>query len=162
MLRGQVISFATNHFDYHDRARTLTFLRRPQVRADQVILPDGVLERVSRHVVGIGQRSDALRAAGQHLKRGVLLYGPPGTGKTHLVRHLLSQTAGTTAVLLSGRTLDLLNDATTLARAVQPAIVVLEDCDLVAEHRGPGPTPRCSRPSRRWTGWPPTPTSPSS
>ena len=79
---------------------------------------------------------DALRAAGQHLKRGVLLYGPPGTGKTHLVRHLLSQTEGTTAVLLSGRTLDLLNIATTLARPVQPAIVVLEDCDLVAEHRG--------------------------
>ena len=66
----------------------------------------------------------------------MLLYGPPGTGKTHLVRHLLTETEGTTAVLLSGRTLGLLNQATTLARAVQPAIVVLEDCDLVAEHRG--------------------------
>ena len=136
VLRGQVISFATNHFDYQEPGSDITFLRRPQVRADQVILPDGVLERVSRHVVGIGQRSDALRAAGQHLKRGVLLYGPPGTGKTHLVRHLLSQTAGTTAVLLSGRTLELLSIATTLAQSVQPAIVVLEDCDLVAEHRG--------------------------
>ena len=59
-----------------------------------------------------------------------------GTGKTHVVRHLLSRTAGTTAVLLSGRTLGLLHDTSQLARAAQPAIVVLEDCDLVAEHRG--------------------------
>jgi hypothetical protein len=136
VLRGQVISFVIDDFDFHDPGSELTFLRRPDVRADQVILPAGVLDRVTRHVVGIGQRRDALRAAGQHLKRGVLLYGPPGTGKTHLVRHLLTETEGTTAVLLSGRTLGLLNEATTLARAVQPAIVVLEDCDLVAEHRG--------------------------
>ena len=136
VLRGQVISFVTDDFDFHDPGSELTFLRRPEVRADQVILPEGVLDRVARHVVGIGQRRDALRAAGQHLKRGVLLYGPPGTGKTHLVRHLLTETEGTTAVLLSGRTLGMLNEATTLARAVQPAIIVLEDCDLVAEHRG--------------------------
>ena len=138
LLRGQVISFAVDNFDYHESGAVLTFLRRPEVYADQVVLPEGVRERVARHVVGIGQRRDALRAAGQHLKRGVLLYGPPGTGKTHLVRHLLTETPDTTAVLLSGRTLNLLHDATSLARAAQPAIVVLEDCDLVAEHRGQG------------------------
>ena len=136
LLRGQVVSFAPNPFDYHAAGAELTFLRRPEVSAEAVILPEGVRERVVRHVVGIGAHQEALRQAGQHLKRGVLLYGPPGTGKTHLVRHLLSATPGTTAVLLSGRTLHLLNPATALARAAQPAIVVLEDCDLVAEHRG--------------------------
>ena len=136
VLRGQVISFAANDFDYHNPGGALTFLPRPEVSAEQVILPDGVLDRITRHVVGVGEHREVLQAAGQHLKRGVLLYGPPGTGKTHLVRHLLSRTPGTTAVLLSGRTLGLLNDATTLARAAQPALIVLEDCDLVAEHRG--------------------------
>jgi AAA+ superfamily predicted ATPase len=136
LLRGQVISFTGNAFDYHRAGSELTFLRRPEVTADQVILPEGVRERVVRHVVGIGEHRDVLRQAGQHLKRGVLLYGPPGTGKTHLVRHLISQTAGTTVVLLSGRALNLLGQATDLARAASPAIVVLEDCDLVAEHRG--------------------------
>jgi len=136
VLRGQVISFQPDKFDQHDAGSALRFLERPSVSAEQVILPDGVRERVVRHVVGIGTRREALAAAGQHLKRGVLLYGPPGTGKTHLVRHLLTLTPDTTAVLLTGRTLALLNDATKLARANQPALVVLEDCDLVAEERG--------------------------
>jgi predicted AAA+ superfamily ATPase len=136
IVRGQVISFAPNPFEYHAAGAELTFLRRPELGSDQVILPEGVRERVVRHVIGIGKHGEALRQAGQHLKRGVLLYGPPGTGKTHLVRHLLSEAPDTTAVLLSGRTLDLLQVATSLARAVQPAIIVLEDCDLVAEHRG--------------------------
>ncbi|MDN5805275.1 MAG: ATP-binding protein, partial [Microlunatus sp.] len=114
----------------------LTFLTRPDVTADQVILPSGQLDRIVDHVVGIGEHRNRLLAAGQHLKRGVLLYGPPGTGKTHIIRHLLSRTPDTTAVLLSGRTLDLLGDAARLARAAQPAIVVLEDCDLIAEERG--------------------------
>jgi len=136
VLRGQIISFAQDLFDPQMAETQLTFLTRPEVTADQVILPEGVRERVVRHVVGIGQQRELLRQAGQHLKRGVLLYGPPGTGKTHLVRHLLRETPGTTAVLLSGKTLGLLPEATALARAASPAIVVLEDCDLVAEHRG--------------------------
>jgi Cdc6-like AAA superfamily ATPase len=32
-----------------------------------------------------------LLAAGQHLKRGLLLYGPPGTGKTHTMRYLVGR-----------------------------------------------------------------------
>lgn len=82
-------------------------------------------------------------AAGQHLKRGILLYGPPGTGKTHTVRFLLGASEGTTAILLSGGTLAHVGEAARMARALQPSIVVLEDCDLIAEDRsfGHGPQP---------------------
>jgi len=135
ILRGQVLSFVPNDFDHHGVGSGITFHHRPAVPAEAVVLPDGVLDRVVGHVVGIGEERKALRAAGQHLKRGVLLYGPPGTGKTHVVRHLLTRTPETTVVLLSGRTLGLLTVATKLARAHQPALVVLEDCDLVAEDR---------------------------
>ncbi|MBB5844584.1 DNA polymerase III delta prime subunit [Conyzicola lurida] len=134
VLRGQVLSFSGN--EYGQLGAGATFLPRPTVVADDVILPPGVLESVVRHVVGIGDHRDRLVAAGQHLKRGVLLYGPPGTGKTLTVRHLLALTPGTTAVLLTGSSIQFVTQAAELARAMQPAIVVLEDVDLVAAERG--------------------------
>lgn len=140
VLRGKVLSFTGN--EYGNSAAGATFLPRPTVGADDVVLPPGVLETVVRHVVGIGEQRERLLAAGQHLKRGVLLYGPPGTGKTLTVRHLLSRTPGTTAVLLTGSSIQFITEAAELARAMQPAIVVLEDVDLVAEQRGMhGPQP---------------------
>lgn len=134
VVRGNVVTFA--HSEYGQGIGGMTFLERPAVTADEVILPEGVLARIHDHVVGIGQHADALRARGQHLKRGVLLYGPPGTGKTLTVRHLLHETPGTTAVLLQGGALSIVGEAARLARAMTPSIVVLEDVDLVASERG--------------------------
>ena len=133
VLRGQVVTFGSD--PYGQGIADVTFVARPAVDAGAVVLPDGLLDRVSHHVIGMGEQRERLLAHGQHLKRGVLLYGPPGTGKTHTVRHLLSATPGTTAVLLSGGSLRFVHDAAKVARAHQPAIVVLEDCDLVAEDR---------------------------
>jgi hypothetical protein len=141
VLRGKVLSFTGN--EYGHSAAGAVFLPRPSVGADDVILAPGVLDQVVRHVVGIGDNRERLLASGQHLKRGVLLYGPPGTGKTLTVRHLLARTPDTTAVLLTGSSIRFINDAAELARAMQPAIVVLEDVDLVASERGMhgGPEP---------------------
>ena len=141
VFRGQVVTFA--HDPYGHGLAGVTFLERPTLASEDVILPAGLLERVSEHVLGIAEHRRALLAHGQHLKRGVLLFGPPGTGKTHTMRYLLGRSIGTTAILLSGQSLMFIHDAAKLARAHQPAIVVLEDCDLVADDRsfGPGPKP---------------------
>lgn len=141
VFRGQVVTFS--HNPYGQELSGVTFVERPSVRREDVILPDGLLDRVSQHVLGIAEHRAALTAHGQHLKRGILLYGPPGTGKTHTMRYLLSASPGTTAVLLSGQSFGAIHAATQVARAHQPAIVVLEDCDLVAEDRsmGHGPKP---------------------
>lgn len=134
VLRGQVITFVSN--DYQHTNAGLTFQHRPSLTADEVVLPDGVLDRVRQHVIGMAIHHDRLRDHGQHLKRGILLYGPPGTGKTHTVRHLIAAAdPATTVVLLSGRTMGLVGQAARIARAHQPAIVVLEDCDLIAQDR---------------------------
>ncbi|MFT3889584.1 MAG: ATP-binding protein [Arachnia sp.] len=133
VLRGNVISLEMQ--GYEAEGDGYRFLPRPDVSAEQVILPDGVLDRITGHVTGIAQHAATLRRHGQHLKRGVLLYGPPGTGKTHTVRHLIAAATGHTVILLSGETLALVGPATAIARHLQPAIVVLEDCDLVAMDR---------------------------
>ncbi len=141
VFKGQVISLTTS--DYNSGVGGVSFHTRPNLTTADVILPDGVLARVEAHTLGIGRNAAALTRHGQHLKRGLLLYGPPGTGKTHTVRYLLGRSQGTTAILLSGASLARISEAAKMARALAPSIVVLEDCDLIAEDRsfsyGPQP-----------------------
>jgi ATPase family associated with various cellular activities (AAA) len=133
VYRGQVISFDAE--DCAAAGSRPAFQARPRVSRSDVVLPRDVLDGIERQVVGIARHATALRASGQHLKRGVLLHGPPGTGKTHTVRYLLSQLPGVTAVVLSGGSLAAIGEACSIARALQPSVVVVEDVDLVA---GPG------------------------
>jgi cell division protease FtsH len=141
VFRGQVLSFAST--DFGPGIGPIRFHRRPQLGRDELILPAGRLEVIERQIFGIAEHQEQLRAAAQHLKRGILLHGAPGTGKTHTVRYLLSRLDGFTVVLLAGQTLRFIGAACDLARLHQPAVVVLEDCDLVAENRdlafGPQP-----------------------
>ena len=139
VLRGQVLSFTPTEFGRGDAGAT--FLPRPSVDAEDVVLAEGVLDEIVQHVIGIGEHRDLLRAAGQHLKRGVLLYGPPGTGKTLTIRHLLTRTVGTTVVLLTGTSIRFIGAAAEIARTFAPSIVVLEDIDLVAMERHSSPQP---------------------
>ncbi|WP_159617807.1 ATP-binding protein [Arthrobacter zhaoguopingii] len=141
VLKGQVISLTMD--DYGQGSAGVTFHHRPALGEADVILPEGLLQKISDHAVGVAAHRAALKALDQHLKRGILLYGPPGTGKTHTVRYLLGRTGGTTAILLSGGTLAFVSEAARMARALQPSVVVLEDCDLIAEDRsyGHGPQP---------------------
>lgn len=132
VLRGKVVSFSSSPFE--PGMGGVTFIDRPSVPPESIVLPDGLLDRLHRHVIGIGERAGELTRLGQHLKRGVLLYGAPGTGKTLTVRHLVGQT-DSTVILLTGPALGAVGLATQTARALAPAIVVLEDCDLVAEER---------------------------
>lgn len=133
VFRGQVLSFG---FSESRGNSLLTFLDRPQLRPEDVVLPDGVLDLIERHTIGIAEHSERLLAAGQHLKRGLLLHGPPGTGKTHTVHYLMGRLPQTTVIVLTGAALNLIDRAATLARRLQPSIVVLEDVDLVAQDRG--------------------------
>jgi ATP-dependent 26S proteasome regulatory subunit len=117
----------------------LSFAQPSGLRREDVVLPEAVLGRVERHALGVASHRQALLDAGQHLKRGLLLYGPPGTGKTHTTRYLLGQMEGYTRLVLTGRTLIAIGAVTDLARNLLPAVIVLEDVDLVAQERSMGP-----------------------
>jgi len=118
---------------------TLTFVSPSGLTRDDVVLPDPILTRVERHALGVAGHRAKLLAVGQHLKRGLLLYGPPGTGKTHTTRYLMGQMTGYTRLVLTGRSLVAVGEVTDLARVLLPAVIVLEDVDLVAEERSLGP-----------------------
>ncbi len=119
---------------------SLAFASPSGLTRDDVVLPDPVLTRVERHALGVAGHRAKLLAVGQHLKRGLLLYGPPGTGKTHTTRYLMGQMTGYTRLVLTGRSLVAVGEVTDLARALLPAVIVLEDVDLVAEERSLGPS----------------------
>jgi hypothetical protein len=132
VFRGQVLSFARSE---HFGNELVSFMPRIPLAAGDVVLPAGVLDSIERHIAGVGDLSAELRDAGQHLKRGLLLYGPPGTGKTHTVRYLTGKLTGTTVLLLTGQSIEFVQSAAALARRLQPAMVVLEDVDLIAMDR---------------------------
>jgi cell division protease FtsH len=132
VMRGKVMSF---NFGRHGEFG-MTFSQVPRVSRDQVVLPDAALTAIEHHAIGISAHRAELIAAGQHVKRGLLLYGPPGTGKTHTVSYLLSQMANRTTIILTGAAVGAIGQAGTIARALQPATIVIEDVDLIGMDRG--------------------------
>jgi len=105
------------------------------VRRDEVILPPATLSLLERNVIRfVGLRS-RLNGLGLATKKGLLFYGPPGTGKTHTIRYLASNLPGHTTLIITAAQVALLAQYMSLARLLQPAMVVIEDADLIARDR---------------------------
>ena len=90
---------------------------------------------IERNVLTFAEQRPRLRALGQSTKKGILLYGPPGNGKTHTIRYLASHLRGHTTLIITAEQAGLLSEYFTLARLLQPSMLVIEDVDLVARNR---------------------------
>ena len=134
VYRGHVISLSPARM--HMGPQTLVaFHHLPTVRREDVVLPEAVLERIERHTFVFSEHADRLRDAGRSLKRGMLLYGAPGIGKTLTLMYLIGRMPGWTVLLTTGLGVGLLQPVMQMARELAPAMVVLEDVDLIAEER---------------------------
>src|SRR5262249_26778147 len=129
VYRGQTISLGGRG------GETIHFHPLPRVDRASIVLPAGTLATLERSTLGFDAHAQRLRALGRHLKRGLLFHGPPGTGKTLSIMYLASQMPGRTVILLTGRQLGLITQSCRLARLLAPAMVVLEDVDLIAMDR---------------------------
>jgi ATP-dependent Clp protease adapter protein ClpS len=132
--RGKVLSLGSD-VEYRGRARGVTVHKLPPVQREEVILPEATLKLLDRNVLGFVGNRPQLRRLGQSTRKGVLLYGPPGTGKTHTIRYLASNLPGHTTLIITGAQIAMLAPYMSLARLLQPTMVVIEDVDLIARDR---------------------------
>lgn len=131
IYRGKVLSIEGNVLG--DMSLKFQSLRR--VERNSIILPEGLLERIERSTVNFGRNAEKLRKWKRHLRRGLLLYGPPGTGKTLTAMYLSNAMPDRTMLIFTSRATTILGRVCTLARALQPSMVVIEDVDLIGEDR---------------------------
>jgi len=132
--RGRVLSLeATQQWTGHaDRIRVHAL---EPVEREEVILPDATLRAVERNVLKFAEQRPALRAMGLSTQKGLLFHGAPGTGKTHCIRYLAGRLPGHTTLLITAEEMGALPEYMALARLLQPALVVIEDADLIARDR---------------------------
>lgn len=131
VYRGQLLAVESNLLG----EITIQFKAIRNVGRDAIILPKGLLETIEKSTVQFGKHSEKLLKWKRHLRRGLLLYGAPGTGKTLTAMYLAAAMPGRTVMLMTGRGLGTMGKTCALARALQPSLVILEDVDLIAEHR---------------------------
>lgn len=132
--RGKVISLeATDR--YSGGAGELRVHKLRSIRREEVILPQKTLDLLDRNVGEFVRQREQLRKLGMPIKKGLLFYGPPGTGKTHTIHYLASQLPDHTTLLITAEQVALLDHYFQLARFLQPAMIVIEDVDLIARSR---------------------------
>jgi tetratricopeptide (TPR) repeat protein len=132
--RGKILSLEFGR-DYSGQSTGILVHKLRTVAREQVILPRATLELLERNVIRFVEQRERLGKLGLATKKGLLFYGPPGTGKTHTIHYLAGALPGHTTLLISAEQVGLLSEYMTLARLLQPSLVVIEDADLIARDR---------------------------
>jgi hypothetical protein len=107
------------------------FRRTSELDPKRVVLDPQTWPIIQHSLVDLVRRRDEMSRVGVSVKRGLLFYGPPGTGKSLTCRYVASQLPGVTAIYCAGNALHQVGSIFNLARFFKPALVVLEDVDLV-------------------------------
>ena len=100
-----------------------------------MILPERTLQLLDRNVGDFIKQREQLKKLGLPVKKGILFYGAPGTGKTHTIQYLASHLPDHTTLLVTSEQVAYLDHYFQLARFLQPAMLIIEDVDLIARAR---------------------------
>lgn len=110
---------------------------------DKLILNDAN-KKMLHSACAVFANTEALRAKGISIPRGILLCGPPGTGKTQIARTManesgLSFIGASTADMKAGyigQSGQLVKDLFARARNQSPCILFIDEMDIIAPARG--------------------------
>ncbi len=133
IYRGKMLHISRGHTA--NEPVSIRISDRPQITKERIILPDDLLQILERTLSSRLKFHRLLLHHGHSSKTGVLLHGEPGTGKTLVIKHLIGLCPNHTTIVPTGMEAETIRDAFRLATYLQPAIIVLEDVDLLAERR---------------------------
>lgn len=111
-----------------------------QKTRQQIILEEKIYQVIDENVFGLINNLETLKKAKLGTNRGILLAGPPGTGKTALSKVLATELAGQVTIIFCSASV-VANAVKSLYREaahLAPALIVMEDVDLVIGHRNMG------------------------
>ena len=114
---------------------TIRIHNRPSVDSDRIVLPAKIIDTLDRIVAARLKHSKVLNRHGHFVKFGILLHGPPGTGKTLVSKYLIGSAENFTGIVLGDLDFKSIRESFRLAAYLHPAIIVIEDVDLLAERR---------------------------
>lgn len=127
-LRGQILEMNGSSFSIIDLK-------------DQVLpaVEEDLKDELHKNVLNIFAKAEEFKAYNLPAKRAIILEGPPGCGKTMIARYLAQHLRGKTTVLwTSAKSIGDTDDIATLfslARKLSPALLIMEDLDLIAGTR---------------------------
>jgi len=137
--RHKILSLEASENDLDMSETNIKVHHLQHVSREQLILPEKTIDLLERNLMNFVEKRQQLKARGLPTKKGLLFFGPPGTGKTHTLHYIIGQLKKEyTTFLITAEQVENLGLYCQLARLVEPAIIILEDVDLIARERGQG------------------------
>lgn len=103
------------------------------------VISNEMMVELEKNVINLFDKEDSFRGYGLPIKRSVILEGPPGCGKTMIARYLATRLKGrVTTVWVTAKSIEDSSDVSRvfdIARKLSPALVVMEDLDLISGTR---------------------------
>lgn len=132
--RNKAVSFESSG-GFRGMQETMRVHKLPAVSRNDVVLSKATMAQLDTHIFDFVKCREELKRLGHSGRKGILLHGHPGTGKTHVVQHIVANLSEHTSVLVTAEQMLDMEEYFTLARVLQPCIIVIEDVDLVGRSR---------------------------
>jgi AAA+ superfamily predicted ATPase len=135
-----------NHCVEMNHYGQVSFLDIPVVKDNDIILSDEQHEAIQLNIFDVMKHAKKLEKLGIRTSRGLILEGPPGTGKTMTGKWIWAKVKklGMTMIVVTSKSLSagepavMIKDVFDMAKTLSPAVVWMEDIDLIGRDRNEG------------------------
>ncbi|MDX1920510.1 MAG: AAA family ATPase [Candidatus Caenarcaniphilales bacterium] len=122
-------------YEYKKEIVRVRFSEPFHIEEPDIVIEEKIKNILQRNIIDFHNHYPKLKEIGLRGQQGILFHGPPGTGKTYTCKYLLSQLKDITKIYITGHNLHKLKSIISIARSLEPAILIIEDVDLIFTSR---------------------------